>query len=162
MNLGKERLQSTDTTRVLKRDNSPVAVVLKKVQVLPVFSKVIDQCNKEGFKVTMDETSDWDKLALKSPRLWLDKKLFSEALFDIIKNADKKSNGDKPVSISMKYDGINECTITISYFLRKSEHRHAYGRSGNFSHRTGEIILQHGAKLDQKEINDLVRVYILF
>lgn len=162
MNLGKERLQSTDTTRVLKRDNSAVAVVLKKVQVLPVFSKVIDQCNKEGFKVTMDETSDWKKLALKSPRLWLDKKLFSEALSDILKNAGKKSKGDKPVNISMKYEGINECTISISYYLKKPEHQSAYGRSGYFSHRTGEIILQHGARLDQKEINDMVRVYIIF
>ena len=159
----KERHQTTDTTRILKRDNSPVAVVLKKELVLPIFSKVIEQYNKEGFKVSMDEKGDWDKLALKSPRLWLDKKLFSEALFDIIKNAHKKSKGDKPVNISMKYEGINECTINISYHQKKSENQQgAYRRSANFSHRTGEIILQHGAKLDHREINETMRVFIVF
>ena len=52
MNSGKEKLQTTNTTRVIKRDDSPVAVVLKKVQVLSLFSKVIDQCTKEGFNVS--------------------------------------------------------------------------------------------------------------
>ena len=162
MNSGKEKLQTTNTTRVIKRDDSPVAVVLKKVQVLSLFSKVIDQCTKEGFNVAMDETSDWDKLALKSPRLWLDKKLFSEALIDIIINADKRSNREKPVNISIRYEGLDDCTINISYYLKKSEKQSAYGRSGNFSHRTAEIILQHGAKLDQKETREMVRVCIIF
>lgn len=162
MNSGKGTLQTTDTKKVLTRNNSPVAVVLKKVQLFPIFTKVIEQCNKEGIKVTIDEDSDWNKLASKSPRLWLDKKLFSEALFDIIKNADKTSIGDKPVNISIKYDDTDECTISISYHFKKTEHQSIYGRTGFFSHRTGEIILQHGAKLDQKKTNEMIRVSVIF
>ncbi len=162
MNSGKETLQTTDAKRALTRDSSPVAVVLKKVQVFPIFTRVIEQCNREGIKVTIDENSDWNKLASKSPRLWLDKKLFSEALFDIIENAYRKSIGDKPVNITIKYDDINDFTISISYYSKRSEHQSVYGRSGCFSHRTGEIILQHGAKLDQKITNGMVRVFIIF
>lgn len=162
MNFGEEKLQTTNTTRVIKRDDSPVAVVLKKVQVFPLFSKLIDQCTRGGFNVTMDETSDWKNMALKSPQLWLDKKLFSEALLDIIKNADKRSNRDKPVNISIRYEGLNDCTISISYYLKESEHQSAYGRQGYFSHRTSEIILQHGAKLDQRETRETARVSIIF
>jgi len=162
MNFGEERLQTTNTTRVIKRDDSPVAVVLKKVQVLPIFSRLIDKCTSEGFNVAMDETSDWKKMALKSPRLWLDKKLFSEALYDIIKNADKRSNRDKPVNIFIRYEGLNDCTISISYYLKETERQSVYGRPGNFSQRTAEIILQHGAKLDQRETKETVRVSIIF
>ncbi len=162
MNASKERFQADDTTRVIKRDNSSVAVVLKKTLVLPILTKVVDESHKEGLLTQNDDMVDWDKLGLKNPRLWLDKKLFSEALSDIIKGAAKKNKGEKPAVISMKYDGANDCTISITYHIKESEQRNMYGRSVNFSHRTAEIILQHGAKLEENESDNSVRIRIIF
>lgn len=157
----KEMLKTTEITHVHKRVKTAVAVVLKKVQILPVLNKVVEECKKVGFMISLDQSTDWAALKLKNPRIWLDKNLFSEALFDVMKHAVQKSKKDEPVIVSFKCDGISDCTINLLFNLNSSDKPYNRRRgSGEFSFRTNEIILQHGTKLEYTEINGKVRIII--
>ena len=141
----------------------PVAVVLKRKPILPLCTKVVDECRNNCFSAI--EFVCTDPSINHKTKLWFDSVLLKNSLYEILTDAARHCDEKEPIRLTACSIGMEYCRLIISYLLSESVEEGFYATSGYpyfFSEHTREIILQHRARINFRRIGKKINITITF